>query len=357
MKKNSFFIMFVILIILQLVGCGANSTQSEFDDSAPSWVNTPSRHDGYYWGVGFSDGNVNLLSAKEEAVEDGKSKLAEIVESRITSSIESFYSSTNNNNSTSDYQGLISDVKVESRARLKNIIIDKTHYVEKSEGGYRYYALVKVPEKVLQIEMNRLEIEFMEKISSVDKNIEEGKNLLKKGLVGLALEKFIQAGINSTKVPDREDNFNNIVQLIQNTLAKIEFEKINDRQNGTRNSGLQNPVRVRLIYRDNGKTIPVRQTKLRFYLRNNAGSSYDRSVITNDQGYAESRITKFKKSGDKVKLYVRLDLTESLEQVELLVQDKWRVQKAMIEDSVDDTKTTFQFSVAFYSIHNSLVMK
>ncbi len=334
-----------IIYIIFVLSCHSKGTKAEYGDSAPDWVHTSSLHDGYYWGVGYSEGKRSPIEAKKEAVSHGKSKLAEIMESRISSRVELVYKSVEGRDQSTSQQSIYSEIKVKSFANLRKVIIDKTHYIKQPNGAYEYYVLVKVSEKEFIKKMKRLERRYLEKIASVDGNLKKGKVLLRKGLVGPAVRRFIRAAINSTRVPDRVDRFQDIVLLIQRTLKNIRFKKINDRQKGTLKGGLARPVRVKLIYASGSKRMPVRKTALRFYLKRNGGSRYDKTAVTNREGIGQSRVRSFKRSGSNVKMMVRLDLTIALDGFDLLFSKKWRAEKAIVEEAVDEAQTFFHFTV------------
>ncbi len=332
------------LLVLAL-SCNSKGSKAEYGDSAPDWVHTSSLHDGYYWGVGYSQGNRSPIEAKKEAVANGKSKLAEIMESRISSSVEVVYKSVERNQSSSSQQSIYNEIKVKSFANLRRVIIDRTHYIKQPNGAYEYYALVKVSEKEFIKKMERLQRRYLEKIASVDGNLKKGKALLRKGYVGPAVTRFIRAAINSTRVPDRVDRFQDIVLLIQRTLKNLRFKKINDRQKGTLKGGLAKPVQVQLVYHNGSKRTVVRKTALRFYLKRNGGSRYDKTAVTNRNGIAQSRIKSFRRTGRDVKMTVRLDLSIALDGFDLLVSRKWRAEKAIVEEAVDEAQTVFHFTV------------
>ncbi|GMT50321.1 MAG: hypothetical protein IEMM0008_1860 [bacterium] len=334
-----------LIFLILLLSCHSTGSKAEYGDSAPDWVHTSSLHDGYYWGVGYSEGKRSPIEAKKEAVANGKSKLAEIMESRISSSVEVVYKSIEGIDQTTSQQSIYSEIKVKSFANLRKVVIDRTHYIKQPNGAYEYYVLVKVSEKEFIKKMEKLQRKYLEKIASVDGNLKKGKALLKKGLVGPAVNRFIYAAINSTRVPDRVNQFQDIVLLIQKTLKNIRFKKINDRQKGTLKGGLAKPVKVQLIYHSGSKRIPVRKTALRFYLKRNGGSRYDKTAVTNRDGMAQSRVRSFKRGGNNVKMMVRLDLTIALDGFDHLVSKKWRAEKAIVEEAVDEAQTFFHFVV------------
>ncbi len=334
-----------LTFLVLVLSCNSKGSKAEYGDSAPNWVHTSSLHDGYYWGVGYSSGKRSPIEAKQEAVANGKSKLAEIMESRISSSVEVVYQSVEGNQGSNSQQSIYNEIKVKSFANLRKVIIDRTHYIKQPNGAYEYYVLVKVSEKEFIKKMERLERRYLEKIASVDGNLKKGKALLRKGYVGSAVTRFIRAAINSTRVPDRVDRFQDIVLLIQRTLKNIRFKKINDRQKGTLKGGLARPVKVQLIYRSGSKRIPVRKTALRFYLKRNGGSRYDKTAITNRDGIGQSHVRSFKRRGNNVKMMVRLDLTTALDGFDLLVSKKWRAERAIVEEAVDEAQTFFHFIV------------
>ncbi len=345
-NKKNIFQKIILLIFIPTLNIGlACSDKNIKDNYYPKWIDTPSYSGGFYWSVGYSEGKNNLSDAYTEAIYDGKSKLAQIVESKITSTVKSLYESVETKNFSYSQKAISSEIKIKSSATLKKVLVDKIYYKLQTNHTYKYYILLKIKKQLLDDEMKRLENIFIEKIASVDNNLKSGDKYLNTGYLSDALEKYILAAINSTRVPERVHRFNTIILMIRSILQNVSFTKYNDYQQGSKLNGLKKHIKIKVQYRYNHKTRSAKKTNIKFLLLNNPGSKYDRFAVTNNAGLAQSLVRKIKKSGQRQKIIVSLDLNKAIDGFDVLVSPKWRQQKALLEEAIDDTHTTFYYSV------------
>ncbi len=317
----------------------------ESSGEKPDWVDkVPFTTDKRY-AKGFAFNLKEKEKGYEAAYNSGIAEISRQVVSDVSATVTKEVTVTTqekNGNRVEEIQKKLEEkVRVDSDAILKNVRVEEEYWVKRSDGTFSYYVLIYMTEEDFQKALKDYEKRMMELLASIEGNIEKGKNMLAEGKISEGIGAFVVAAFNSTRNRRYAERFPEIEQLIKDTLTSIEFRKQNDRLSGTTEKGLEEPLRVQVLY----KNKPAIDTSIRFQMeKGQSGSVYDKSAVTNDEGVAECDVDKVENPGSNIELDATLDLQRQLDMFDQIPQEKFSERKFQLQRLIANRKATFIFS-------------
>lgn len=310
-KVKACFYLFLVLSIFVLSQGGFFLLSFAQQKKMPDWVTTPTFKKGkdiYFVGMGKGK---DIVSARNEAIEDIKTKVIESILVDVVSETKGETLITSQQGGEVDVtQNIRKDITTAGKARIYVPTPEDEASFQDTSGNYVVYLLVKFPESKILEERQRIEQMYKDMIRSVDKFIEEGDKFVKEGKLVNAIASYTLAAKNSVGVEERKMFYPEIIKKMDDILSRLSIEVVegNGKKVGVGESG---SIKFRVYYNFEGSKIPIKDANVIFRVTsggaeiNNSGTSDEEGIVVCDV----SRVSRFDNKKLSIKAFLNLDFS------------------------------------------------
>lgn len=335
MKTSVGFVILSTLAALLLSCQSGGAAQKQ--GSLPAWVTSQKKDPTYFYVVGYVEDAQSLEAVKQKAFENAKGKLMSYIFESATVQ-KSFETSGDLNSDQALRKQYSESIQTKSAANLSGVTAEE-YYTEEEGGVYRVYVLSKMTHTDIEKERNRIQAEIKRKLELVDKNIREARAFVSSGAIIDAVRSYLSAAVSSTKVEDRQEEFLIYVNEAGKLLANLSIEslpgnpKVLDTGKGTN-------FQFRVFYASSGGKQPVSGAKITFVVRNNSGSDYTRSAVSDQDGLVTCNVGGLKevRGDNRLEAKLSFDLPEMLS-----LPENYRNSYSVMKDYTEKIYTAIEF--------------
>lgn len=294
----------IVLLLVALFACNNSNVKS--NKSAPDWVNTPPQDKQYKTVVGYTEDMGTVEEVKQKALSKAKAKLSSYIFEET--SVKKVFTTSGALNGDEDLQkSYRENIESESAARLTGVEVVDTYTETSDDGGLtiqKVWVLVRMSQKDIKRERNRILSELKRKLELVESNIRQADASLSSGQVIEAVKSYVSAAISAAKVEDRQDEFiiyiNKAGKILDSLyLQTADIPKTVDISTGGK-------VAFKVYYTSESGPVEVSGAKINFVIRNNKGD-YDHFSVS-DNGLVSCKINNLKEVNHNTTLYATLAL-------------------------------------------------
>jgi len=311
--RKIFYISMLSTALTFFFYCGntASAVKSEVATSnlpsQPSWVTKPKKDNQNLYVVGYVEDTGSLEEVKEKAFQNAKGKIANVIFEET--SVEKIFNTSGGLSGDEELRKSYQEtVKSKSIVNLSGVEIEDVYYEQTEDSGLtilKVWVLVRISNKNLERERNRILSELQRKLSLVDDSIKKGDDYIEKGLVIDGINAYLTAAISSTKVKERMDEFPIYISRAEKTLANLFIET--GENTDSIDTGKGGAFQFKVYYSSTSGKIPVPGAKVTFTIRNNDGD-YSRSGVSDTNGIVLCRIKRLKNVISDNRLYASIKL-------------------------------------------------
>ncbi len=281
-----------------------------YSQKVPDWVTTPifkKGKDVYFVGMGK---DKNIVSARNNAIEDIKTKFIESILVDVVAQTKSETFITSQGSEIDVAQNIKREIQIQGKARIYVPAPEEEASFQDKDGNYIVYLLVKYPETKILEERQRIEQMYKDMIRSVDKFIEEGDKFTMEGKLVNAIASYTLAAKNSLAVEERKMLYPEIIKKMDDIISRLSIEVLEGDGKKVK-VGDSGEIKFVIFYNLEGKKVPVRDANLIF--RVSSGAAEINSSSTSDENgivtCKVSRVIKFENRKLSIYAYPALDFS------------------------------------------------